>query len=54
MSENDQTRGAWPGRETMLVGIAQIGQAVVQQHGPLPEDVAAALRALMETIRRHA
>lgn len=48
-----QAGSNWPGRDTMLTAVAQVGQAVVQLHGPLPEDVAEALRALMVAIQRH-
>jgi phosphoribosylanthranilate isomerase len=53
MNENDRSGANWTGRDTMLTAIAQVGQAVVQLHGPLPEDVAEALRALMRVIQQH-
>jgi hypothetical protein len=53
VSGTDPATGDWSGRDTMLTAIAQVGQAIVQLHGPLPEDVAEALRALMTAIQRH-
>lgn len=53
MSDPELTPDRWNGRDAMLTAIAQVGQAVVQLHGPLPEDVAEALRALMTVIQRH-
>lgn len=53
MSDTELTPDRWNGRDTMLTAIAQVGQAVVQLHGPLPEDVAEALRALVTVVQRH-